>query len=357
VTVKLRLRKSNAVTTVTTVTVAALLAIGVSATTKSDAAYPSRMVATGGSSPALELAAIDRKLAAIDGQEKAAKKDLAEVAPKAEALHARVVTRGRDFYKLSRAGMLPVGGGFDELVRHAMNVERSRRALESDLEDERRGHEHGAELARALERITEERASLMAERSKLDGARLAMDDENRRSEAFSRAFRARVARGVGSVGGGGSDFNSTGFGVSGGGGVSVSRSDESYSGSGFAQQKGRLLFPVSGKADVRPARREGTDGPGLEILAPVGSPVRATYAGRVAFADKYGPYGRLVILDHGDHYYTVSGNLAAIDVRVGDEVSAGDRLGTVGDDGQGAMLYFEVRRGTDTIAPNGWLGL
>ena len=85
--------------------------------------------------------------------------------------------------------------------------------------------------------------------------------------------------------------------------------------------------------------------------------MRAVFAGRVAFADRYGPYGRIVILDHGDHYYTVSGNLAAIDVKVGEEVSAGERLGTVGDDGQGAMLYFEVRHGTETIAPGPWLGL
>ena len=28
-----------------------------------------------------------------------------------------------------------------------------------------------------------------------------------------------------------------------------------------------------------------------------------------AFADRYGPYGRIVILDHGDHYYSVSGDL------------------------------------------------
>jgi septal ring factor EnvC (AmiA/AmiB activator) len=64
-----------------------------------------------------------------------------------------------------------------------------------------------------------------------------------------------------------------------------------------------------------------------------------------------------VILDHGDHYYTVSGNLAAIDVKVGDEVSAGERLGTVGDDARGPMLYFESRHATQTMPPAAWLGL
>jgi murein hydrolase activator len=81
------------------------------------------------------------------------------------------------------------------------------------------------------------------------------------------------------------------------------------------------------------------------------------YAGRVAFADRYGPYGRIVIVDHGDHYYTVSGNLASIDVKVASDVAAGERLGTVGDEGQGAMLYFEIRHGSQTIPPQAWLGL
>ena len=126
---------------------------------------------------------------------------------------------------------------------------------------------------------------------------------------------------------------------------------------GFASSKGRLLFPLAGRSEVRPARREGTDGPGLEITSSLGAPVRAVFGGRVAFADRYGPYGRLVIVDHGDHYYTVSGNLASMDVRVGDEVSAGERLGTVGDEGRGPMLYFEIRHATQTLQPTSWLGL
>ena len=53
----------------------------------------------------------------------------------------------------------------------------------------------------------------------------------------------------------------------------------------------------------------------------------------------------------------MSGNLGSTDVRVGDEVTPGERLGTVGDDGQGAMLYFEIRHGAETLAPGSWLGL
>jgi septal ring factor EnvC (AmiA/AmiB activator) len=62
-----------------------------------------------------------------------------------------------------------------------------------------------------------------------------------------------------------------------------------------------------------------------------------------------------VIIDHGARHYTVSSNLATVEVKVGDEVNAGERLGTVG--GSPSALYFEVRVGKDTVDPAEWLGL
>ena len=122
--------------------------------------------------------------------------------------------------------------------------------------------------------------------------------------------------------------------------------------------RGADCYFLSRPGRKSPGGREGADGPGLEIDAPAGSVVRAAFAARVAFADRYGPYGRIVILDDGDHYYTVSGNLDAVDVKIGQDVGAGDRLGTVGDDGAGPMkLDFEVRHGSRAIPPAPWLGL
>ena len=292
-------------------------------------------------SPALALAALDRKIADLDGEDEGTKKELAELGGKIAEAHARALLRGKAFYKLTRAGMLPLGGGFEALVTHAMHVERTRRALAVDLESEKKLRARGADLSRALERVARDRISLATQRTSMDSARLAVEDESRRQVAFDSAFS-----------------RSTGSGeyvaIYGGNGAS---SSESTSASGFQGSRGRLLFPLPGRAEVRPAHREGTSGPGLEVHAPLGSAVRAVFGGRIAFADRYGPYGRLVIVDHGDHYYSVNGNLAGVDVKVGDEVSAGERLGTIGDDGQGAMLYFEIRHGTETIPPGPWLGL
>ncbi len=290
-------------------------------------------------SPALALASLDRKIADLDTEEGASKTEIGELGGRLSEARRRVIVRGKAFYKLTRAGMLPVGGGFDALVSHAMRVERARRSLATDVNGEKKLREHGAELSRSLERIARDRVSLATQRAAIDAARVASEDEARRAQAFDRAFVTSA---------GASDYVAVYSGAS---------PDLASPGGGFQASRGRLLFPIPGRAEARPARREGTGGPGLEIRAPAGSPVRAVFGGRVAFADRYGPYGRLVILDHGEHYYTVSGNLAGIDVKVGDEVTSGERIGTVGDDGHGAMLYFEVRRGTETVAPGPWLGL
>jgi murein DD-endopeptidase MepM/ murein hydrolase activator NlpD len=291
--------------------------------------------------PALALAALDRRIADLDAEEQSDRQEIARLGGHVAAAHLRVLARGKAFYRMTRAGLLPVGGGFGELVTHAMHVERARRVLAADLDEEARLRARGAGLARELERAARDRVALASQRTAMDAARLAMDDEQRRTAAFDKAFQSST--------GTSNDYVA----VYGGSGLA---SDSQPMG-GFASARGRLLFPVVGRAEVRPAHREGTDGPGLEVHAPVGTVVRSVYAGRVAFADRFGPYGRIVILDHGDHFYTVSGDLDEIDVKIGQEVGAGERVGTVGDDGQGPMLYFEVRHGSQTVAPGAWLGL
>ncbi len=289
-------------------------------------------------SPALAFAALDRKVADLDAEERETKREITELGPKLADVHARVVNRGRALYRLTRLGMLPLGGGFDALVTHAMRVERARRSLHGELSSERSLRSRGADLARTLERVAHDKIALTAQRSAMDAARVRGEEDSRRREAFERAFESGTT---------GSEYVA----IYGGSG-----SSDPVAIGGFSGSRGRLLFPVLGRAEVRPAKRDG-DGSGLEIRAPLGATVRAVFAGRVAFADRYGSYGRIVILDHGERYYTVSGNLASVDVRIGDEVSAGERIGSVGDEGQGPLLYFELRHGSQTIPAGAWLGV
>jgi septal ring factor EnvC (AmiA/AmiB activator) len=77
----------------------------------------------------------------------------------------------------------------------------------------------------------------------------------------------------------------------------------------------------------------------------------------VRFAGWFRGYGKIVILDHGSAWYTVSGHLDEIDVAVGDAVARGAPIGRVGDTGSlaGPQLYFEIRRGGEALDPADWL--
>ena len=77
------------------------------------------------------------------------------------------------------------------------------------------------------------------------------------------------------------------------------------------------------------------------------------------FAGWFAGYGRMVILDHGDGFFTVSGHLDEIGVELGQLLAAGDPLGSAGETGSltGARLYFEIRRGAEALDPAEWLRL
>ncbi len=131
----------------------------------------------------------------------------------------------------------------------------------------------------------------------------------------------------------------------------------------FASLRGSLPPPVPaeiargyGRVVDRRFRTE-TFRKGAEFDAPVGTPVRAVADGRVRYAGRFRGYGNLLILDHGDAYFTVSAHLSRIEVAVGAPVRQGEVVGRVGETGSlsGPRLYFEVRRGAKALDPRDWL--
>ena len=131
----------------------------------------------------------------------------------------------------------------------------------------------------------------------------------------------------------------------------------------FASRKGELRRPVRGRIRhfygrvVDEQYRTQTFRKGVEFSAKMGEPVRAVAPGRVRFAGWFRGYGKIVILDHGAGYFTVSGQLSQIRVQVGHQIKSGQILGTVGQTGslEGPGLYFEVRRGGAPLDPAEWL--
>jgi murein DD-endopeptidase MepM/ murein hydrolase activator NlpD len=96
---------------------------------------------------------------------------------------------------------------------------------------------------------------------------------------------------------------------------------------------------------------------GVDLSAPVGSPVRVTADGVVLHAEWSGRYGRLVVVDHGRGVQTYYAHLSRIDVIAGQAVRSGEVVGALGGSGRvtAPHLHYEVRVGGSPINPYNYL--
>jgi septal ring factor EnvC (AmiA/AmiB activator) len=292
------------------------------------------------SSPATGSTDIDALLTSVELEERRAENAIHAVEREQERLRLRTIARGRAYVRLTRAGLMPAGSGIKRLVDHASKVEGLRRALQRDLARADELSKLKIQWIQKSEQLRSRRLPLQDQQRAMARNQVALASAEDRRLAFERAF----------VQGGGTAHTAI-YGAGVGPGVDADATR------GFAALRGTLPFPLTGRSEITIARRRSASGPGLEMHVPLGAPVRAVFPGRVAFADQYSDYGNTVILDHGDGYFTVSANLKTIDVRVGDDVGASTRIGSVGDLGQGSLLYFEIRKGTDTLNPAEWFGI
>ncbi|MFH1018792.1 MAG: peptidoglycan DD-metalloendopeptidase family protein [Pseudomonadota bacterium] len=119
----------------------------------------------------------------------------------------------------------------------------------------------------------------------------------------------------------------------------------------FARLRGQLPLPVPGALERKfgayrdPKVSVQLYYKGIDLKAEDGAPVRAVYDGKVAYADWFVGYGKIIILDHGGGYFTLCAHLKDILKPVGSDVVAGEPIGHVGDTGslKGSYLYFELR--------------
>lgn len=100
--------------------------------------------------------------------------------------------------------------------------------------------------------------------------------------------------------------------------------------------------------------RRGRLHKGLDIAAPVGTPIVASADGRVVFVGPKGGYGKTVIIDHGSHVHTLYAHNSSIRVLEGDVVTRGQEISQVGVSGRstGPHLHYEVRVQGKPVNPN-----
>lgn len=118
---------------------------------------------------------------------------------------------------------------------------------------------------------------------------------------------------------------------------------------------GRLMGGFGERTD--PFSGEGARHTGVDISAPMGTPVKATADGVIISAGWNGGYGRCVIIDHGNGYQTWYGHLSKINVMEGEEIRQGETLGLVGMTGRatGPHLHYEVRIHSTPVNPYRYL--
>ncbi len=133
--------------------------------------------------------------------------------------------------------------------------------------------------------------------------------------------------------------------------------------SGIRPWKGVLDWPAKGAVvetfgrHRHPKFDAWTISNGIAVAAPLGTPVRAVYAGKAVYAQWLAEYGNLVILDHGDGIFTLYAWLQSITVSAGSVVPARTALGSSGS-GPGRSepgVYFEIRDRQRASDPVAWL--
>jgi septal ring factor EnvC (AmiA/AmiB activator) len=146
-------------------------------------------------------------------------------------------------------------------------------------------------------------------------------------------------------------------------GLTGTAADEYFEDKPFQAYKGLLKMPVKGKIVSLFGKFKNTRydvlnfRSGIEIQTERGEPIQAVYRGKILYADWFKGFGNMIIIDHGNSYYTVYAHIEEVFKTAGDVVESGEVMATVGDTGSmtGPKLYFEVRHHGKPLDPMQWL--
>lgn len=114
---------------------------------------------------------------------------------------------------------------------------------------------------------------------------------------------------------------------------------------------GTMAMPLRAKVTspfgwrIHPIFRRKKFHTGIDLAGPMRSPIRASDSGHVLYTGRFGGYGNVVIVSHGNNLSTLYAHLSSYAVSKGANVSKGDIIGYEGATGfaTGPHLHFEVR--------------
>jgi|YNPNPStandDraft_1061719.scaffolds.fasta_scaffold00790_6 lipoprotein NlpD len=109
--------------------------------------------------------------------------------------------------------------------------------------------------------------------------------------------------------------------------------------------RGQFIWPVQGAVVSPFGVRNGIKHAGIDISAPLGSPVVAVADGEVIYQGDLRGYGNVLIIKHSETFTSVYAHLGEFKVKEHSKVHQGETVATVGDSGrsEGPHLHFEIR--------------
>ncbi len=131
----------------------------------------------------------------------------------------------------------------------------------------------------------------------------------------------------------------------------------------FFDYQGLLSMPVKGKIISKFGAGKSSDNKaftfqsGIDIRPKKNDSVRSVFYGKVIFSKWFQGYGNLLIIDHGDSYYSLYAHNKELLKKMGEVVEKGEVIAIAGDTGsiKGLCLHFEIRHHGKPVNPMKWL--
>lgn len=118
-----------------------------------------------------------------------------------------------------------------------------------------------------------------------------------------------------------------------------------------------LVPPVVGLVTSEFGVRNGRCHYGVDIAAPKGAAIHAVFDGVVVYSGRKGSFGRVVIIDHQNGYYSLYAHNKKNKARQGDVVTKGQIIAWVGSSGRstGPHMHLEIRQKNRSLDPLAFL--
>jgi len=132
---------------------------------------------------------------------------------------------------------------------------------------------------------------------------------------------------------------------------------------GFPSQKGLLDPPAKGAVitlfgqQIQGKFESSITSQGIDIKVRNGEEIKAVYDGKIIHSGYLRGYGNLLIIDHGQQYFSLVSRAADFYKKEGARVTRGETVGMTGDGDPlyGEGLHFEIRKGANPEDPLSWL--